>query len=85
VARTIRPEMKVLFLSGYTDDAAVRRDVREGEFALLQKPITPTRLAQKVREVLDRGRDGDGNVGCVRRLEGGAQHDDAVARARAGP
>ena len=49
----LRPEMKVLFMSGYTDDAVVRHGVQTSRLALLQKPLSPTSLAHKVREVLD--------------------------------
>ena len=48
-----RPDMKVLFMSGYTDDSIVRHGVLEANVALLQKPLTPESLATKVREVLD--------------------------------
>ncbi len=48
-----RREMKILCMSGYTDDAIVRHGVLESGTAFLQKPITPRSLATKVREVLD--------------------------------
>jgi two-component system cell cycle sensor histidine kinase/response regulator CckA len=51
-----RPTTRVLFMSGYTDDAAVRHGVIEAEFSYLQKPITKESLSQKVRSVLDAAR-----------------------------
>jgi CheY-like chemotaxis protein len=47
------PEMRVLYMSGYSDDALIRRGVLEQGTAFLQKPFTPDALAHKVREVLD--------------------------------
>ncbi len=49
----LRPELPVLFMSGYTDDAIVHHGVLEASVAFLQKPITPTALCEKVRSVLD--------------------------------
>jgi PAS domain S-box-containing protein len=50
---TLRPNTKVLFMSGYTDDAIVRHGVLRPGTAYLQKPFSPDTLARKVREVLD--------------------------------
>jgi two-component system, cell cycle sensor histidine kinase and response regulator CckA len=48
-----RPHMKVLCMSGYTDDSIVRHGVLAAHIAFLQKPITPDTLTARVREVLD--------------------------------
>lgn len=47
------PDIKILYMSGYTDDAVVRHGVLEEGKAFLQKPFSPDALARKVRGVLD--------------------------------
>jgi two-component system, cell cycle sensor histidine kinase and response regulator CckA len=48
-----RPEVRVLCMSGYTDDALVRHGAIAAGIAYLQKPLTPATLGRKVRAVLD--------------------------------
>lgn len=48
-----RPETRVLYMSGYTDDAIVRHGLLERGLNYLQKPFTPGLLAEKVRQVLE--------------------------------
>ena len=56
IIKTLRPQARVLFMSGYTDDSVVRHGVLEDQVFFLQKPFSPVSLIQKVREVLDYGR-----------------------------
>lgn len=52
--KALYPEIKILFMSGYTDETMMHRGILPAQAAFLQKPFTPTTLALKVREVLDR-------------------------------
>ena len=47
------PGLKVIFMSGHTDDAVIRYGVSKAETQFVQKPFAPTALLQKVRDVLD--------------------------------
>ena len=49
----VRPDMRVLYTSGYSDDAIVHHGMLEPGLNYLQKPFTPATLARSVREVLD--------------------------------
>jgi two-component system cell cycle sensor histidine kinase/response regulator CckA len=49
----IRPEMKMMFMSGYTDDVLVRTGALSPGMSFLAKPLRPDVLAAKVREALD--------------------------------
>ena len=49
----LRPSIRVLYMSGYTDEAIVRTGVLDEGKPFLQKPFTPLQLSKKIREVLD--------------------------------
>jgi two-component system, cell cycle sensor histidine kinase and response regulator CckA len=51
--RSVRPQTKVLFMSGYTDDAVIRHGLLTAEAAFLAKPFSPNALADKIRALLD--------------------------------
>jgi CheY-like chemotaxis protein len=50
--RNIRPGIKVLYMSGYTDQAVVRHGILDDDAVLLQKPFSLATLASKLREIL---------------------------------
>jgi len=54
--RATRPDTRVIFMSGYTDDAVLERNMVESGIAFIQKPFTPAGLAAAVRSALDEGR-----------------------------
>lgn len=54
----LRPQLKVLYMSGYTDDTIVRHGLLEHRLAFIQKPFSQEALVNKVREVLDGGEAG---------------------------
>jgi DNA-binding response OmpR family regulator len=51
--RAARPGVKILYISGYTDEKLDHHGLTGSGVALLEKPFTPAALAAKVREVLD--------------------------------
>ena len=52
-AREIRPEIRVIYMSGFTDEALSEHGVRAEDITLLEKPFTPSTLLRKIREFLD--------------------------------
>jgi DNA-binding response OmpR family regulator len=52
--RGLRSGLRVLYMSGYTDDAVLRSGVETSRDLLIQKPFSPRALALRVREALDR-------------------------------
>jgi two-component system cell cycle sensor histidine kinase/response regulator CckA len=51
----VNPDVRVIFTSGYTRDVFVGKGIEDKRFDFIQKPISPTTLLQRVREVLDKG------------------------------
>jgi len=51
--QTIHPHIKVLFMSGYTEEIIIRHGVEREGVAFIQKPLIPNKLVLKLREVLD--------------------------------
>lgn len=49
----VRPGLKVIYMSGYTDDIIIQHGISEGELTFLPKPFTPKSLVEKVRKTLD--------------------------------
>ena len=50
----LRPAMRIIYMSGYTDDVVLQHGIRNSQVAFLPKPFTTIELASKVREVLDK-------------------------------
>ncbi|HRR26283.1 MAG TPA: response regulator, partial [Acidobacteriota bacterium] len=55
--RQLRPQVRVLFMSGYTSDAVAHRGILDGEVEFISKPFSLKEFVQKVREVLNRPTD----------------------------
>jgi two-component system, cell cycle sensor histidine kinase and response regulator CckA len=51
--QTVRPELKVVYMSGYTNDVLIGTGALRPGMAFMQKPLRPDTLAAKIRETLD--------------------------------
>jgi signal transduction histidine kinase/ActR/RegA family two-component response regulator len=70
--RTLLPDLKILFMSGYLDTAFIQHGMLDGKVYFICKPFTPMQLARKVREVLDDPRGGASPRNPVQESEGSA-------------
>ncbi|HMN09282.1 MAG TPA: response regulator, partial [Gemmatimonadaceae bacterium] len=61
--RAIRPELPILFVSGFTENAFTRSGDMQPGIELLEKPFAPEALVRRVRTMLDRRTWGDGSGG----------------------
>ncbi len=52
----VRPDMDVLFISGYPAEMIDRKGILDDEAQLILKPVSPSELLRKIREILDRKR-----------------------------
>lgn len=59
---SVRPNVKMMFVSGHADDELVRRGIEHSGFGFLQKPFGVNQFASKVREVLDRDNNPERSV-----------------------
>ena len=59
--KRLQPSLKIIYMSGYLDDTRLRMDVDDHRIDFIQKPLTPRKLAERVREVLDRPPGVEGN------------------------
>jgi CheY-like chemotaxis protein len=57
----LQPELKILYVSGYTDDAVVRHGIVQDNVNFLQKPFAPNALAARIRDLLDSRRPNGGD------------------------
>ena len=51
--KEIKPDIKVLFLSGYSDDITINKTIHNAGLPFMQKPVSPEKLLRKMREILD--------------------------------
>ena len=51
--KKLSPDVKAIFMSGYTDDVISRKGILEDGFNFISKPINPVALMRKIRHVLD--------------------------------